>query len=365
MFLVHMATNLKNLFIIFVMHQILAIHYCPGICCSAQNVSAVFIFGDSLVDVGNNYYVNTLAMPTFPNGIDFVHGAPSGRYTNARTVTDIIEEELGFKNFTPPYLNPNTTGDVVLKGVNYASSGSGILNSTGAVFGAPICMDEQINNFAKTRQYIISRIGDPAAKGLFTQALYFVAIGANDIFSGEAFTSANDSYLDHLMSKFKAQLTGLYDLDARKIIVTNAPMVGCTPFERDLHSSGDGCVDFLNELAKLYNIRLKSLLRELTTNLSGSTFVYLDTYAMSENILQNYRSYGFENAEIACCQAVGQHGGLVPCGSFSRVCPDRTKYVFWDPFHPTDSVNLIMAKFVLDGDLNYVSPMNIRQLVNS
>ncbi|XWS18705.1 hypothetical protein CRYUN_Cryun32bG0067800 [Craigia yunnanensis] len=329
------------------MCQILAIHYSPGICCSAQNVSAVFIFGDSLVDVGNNYYVNTLAMPTFPNGIDFVN-----------------EEELGFENFTPPYLNPNTTGDVVLKGVNYASSGSGILNSTGAVLGAPIFMDEQINNFAKTRQYIISSIGAPAAQGLLTQALYLIAIGANDIFSGEVSTS-HDSYLDNLISKFKSQLTALYDLDARKIMVTNAPMVGCTPFERDLHSSGDGCVDFLNELAKLYNIRLKSLLPELTTNLTGSTFVYVDAYAMFEDILQNYISYGFENVKFACCQVIGEHGGLVPCGSFSRVCPDRTKYVFWDPFHPTDSANLIMAKIVLDGDLNYVSPMNIRQLVNS
>ena len=94
-----MGTNLNNLFIIFVMYQILAIHYSPGICCFAQNVSAVFIFGDSLVDAGNNYYVNTLAMPTFPNGIDFVNGTPSGRYTNARTVADIIGKLLLLSSF--------------------------------------------------------------------------------------------------------------------------------------------------------------------------------------------------------------------------------------------------------------------------
>ncbi|XVE88465.1 hypothetical protein DITRI_Ditri19aG0071800 [Diplodiscus trichospermus] len=339
------------------MYQILAIHYSPSICCSAKNVPAFFIFGDSLVDVGNNYYVNTDAMPMFPNGMDFVNGTPSGRYTN--------EEELGFENFTPPFLNPNTTGDVILKGVNYASSGSGILNTTGAVFGAPIVMDEQIKNLAKTRQSIISRIGAPEAQGLLTQALYLVSVGANDIFAAEAAPISDDSYLDTLISKFKSQLTALYDLDARKIIVTNVGMVGCIPFERDIHSSGDGCVDFLNELAKLYNIRLKSLLQELTTNLAGSTFVYVDAYAMLGDLLQNYKSYGFENAKFACCQVIGDHGGLVPCVSFSRACPDRTKYVFWDPFHPTESVNLIMAKILLDGDYNYVSPINIRQLVNS
>lgn len=74
---------------------------------------------------------------------------------------------------------------------------------------------------------------------------------------------------------------------------------------------------------------------------------------------------GFENAESACCQVIGQHGGLVPCESFSRVCRDRTKYVFWEPFHPTETANLITAKHALDGGLNYVSPINIRQLTNS
>lgn len=44
----------------------------------------------------------------------------------------LAEEELGFTNYTPPYLSPQTTGDVILKGVNYASSGSGIFNSTGS-----------------------------------------------------------------------------------------------------------------------------------------------------------------------------------------------------------------------------------------
>ncbi|OMO65848.1 Lipase, GDSL [Corchorus olitorius] len=309
------------------MYQILAIHYSPssGTCSAAPNVSAVFIFGDSLVDVGNNYYIDTVAMPMSPN-----------------------EEDLGFENYSPPYLNPNTTGDVILKGVNYASSGAGILNSTGSVLGAPIHFDQQINYFAKTRQDIMSRIGASAAQQLLTKAIYFVAIGSNDIFGAE-----------------QEILQTLYNLDARKIIVTNAPMVGCTPFERDVHSSRDKCVDFPNEVAKSYNSRLKALLQELTTNLTGSIFVYLDAYAMSEDIFTNYKSYGFDNAEFACCQVIGEHGGLVPCGNLSRVCSDRSKYVFWDPFHPTEAVNLIMAKQALDGDINYVSPINIRQLINS
>lgn len=60
--------------------------------CSAKDPPALYIFGDSLVDAGNNFYVNTAAKANFPNGIDFGNpiGIPSGRFTNGRIVTDIL-----------------------------------------------------------------------------------------------------------------------------------------------------------------------------------------------------------------------------------------------------------------------------------
>ncbi|KAK8674641.1 hypothetical protein V6N13_032749 [Hibiscus sabdariffa] len=193
--------------------------------CSAHNITAFFVFGDSLVEVGNNYYIDTLAAPGFPNGIDFPKGTPSGRYTNSRMITDIIGklsqnsfiisdqnvgtcEELGFKDYTPPFLAPNTTGDVILKGVNYASSGAGILQATGSLFGERICMDKQVDYFGKTRQDIISRIGAPAAQALLRHSLYFLSIGSNDVlFSGEYNSLHRNSYTDEIVSSFKSQIT--------------------------------------------------------------------------------------------------------------------------------------------------------------
>lgn len=51
-----------------------------------------FIFGDSLSDVGNNNYLRkSLARAALPwYGIDFADGLPNGRFTNGRTVADII-----------------------------------------------------------------------------------------------------------------------------------------------------------------------------------------------------------------------------------------------------------------------------------
>lgn len=60
----------------------------------AYNISAFFVFGDSSVEVGNNYYLDTLAKPEYPNGIDFPKGTPSGRYTNSRNIADIVGKFL-------------------------------------------------------------------------------------------------------------------------------------------------------------------------------------------------------------------------------------------------------------------------------
>jgi hypothetical protein len=52
----------------------------------------MFIFGDSLVDNGNNNFLTlTLARADYPpNGIDFGSGWPTGRFCNGKTVADYI-----------------------------------------------------------------------------------------------------------------------------------------------------------------------------------------------------------------------------------------------------------------------------------
>ena len=56
---------------------------------TSDDQPALFVFGDSLVDVGNNNYIVSLSKANFlPNGIDF--GRPTGRFTNGRTIVDIM-----------------------------------------------------------------------------------------------------------------------------------------------------------------------------------------------------------------------------------------------------------------------------------
>lgn len=55
-------------------------------------VPCYFIFGDSLVDDGNNNNLNSLAKANYlPYGIDF-NGGPTGRFSNGKTTVDVIGE---------------------------------------------------------------------------------------------------------------------------------------------------------------------------------------------------------------------------------------------------------------------------------
>jgi len=60
----------------------------------AQKAPAVYVFGDSLVDVGNNNYlplsIEKAILPHY--GIDFPTKKPTGRFTNGKNAADLIGE---------------------------------------------------------------------------------------------------------------------------------------------------------------------------------------------------------------------------------------------------------------------------------
>lgn len=61
--------------------------------CNAAS-PAVFILGDSLLDVGtNNFVLKAIGKAKYPHyGIDFFNSTPSGRFSNGLNVADYIGE---------------------------------------------------------------------------------------------------------------------------------------------------------------------------------------------------------------------------------------------------------------------------------
>lgn len=143
---------------------------------TASAARAFFVFGDSLVDNGNNNYLLTTARADAPPyGIDFPSHRATGRFSNGLNIPDIISntairsmppfamnasqfqigkcisvelelehnmsgtdavvsgEHLGAEPALP-YLSPELRGAKLLAGANFASAGVGILNDTGVQF---------------------------------------------------------------------------------------------------------------------------------------------------------------------------------------------------------------------------------------
>ncbi|XP_059064537.1 GDSL esterase/lipase At5g41890-like [Cryptomeria japonica] len=99
---------------------------------TASCVPAMYVFGDSLGDAGTNSFIprSTVRANFPPYGVSFFP-YPTGRFTNGRTAFDflgIATSFLGLPRFPPPFLKPKENFST---GINFASGGSGLLDSTG------------------------------------------------------------------------------------------------------------------------------------------------------------------------------------------------------------------------------------------
>ncbi|KAI6700125.1 hypothetical protein NL676_014449 [Syzygium grande] len=318
-----------------------------------------------------------------PNGIDFraSGGNPTGRYTNGRTIGDIVGEELGQPNYAVPFLAPNSTGKAILNGVNYASGGRRDSECNWKYLWRllyvlqinRLSLDIQVDYFNITRKQLDKLLGPSQARDyLMKKSIFSITIGANDFLnnyllpvlsiSARASQTPN-AFINDIINHLRNQLTRLYQLDARKFVLGNVGPIGCIPYQKTINQlSSDQCVDLANQLAHQYNSRLQDLLTELNENLREATFVNANVYDLVMELITNYDKYGFTTASTACCGNGGQFAGIIPCGPVSSLCSDRSKHVFWDPYHPSEASNLILAKQLVDGDTSYISPMNLRQL---
>ncbi|XP_054807483.1 GDSL esterase/lipase At1g74460 [Prosopis cineraria] len=309
-----------------------------------------FIFGDSLSDVGNNRYLSrSLAQASLPwYGIDFGNGLPNGRFSNGRTVADIIGDNMGLPR-PPAFLDPSLTEDVILEnGVNYASGGGGILNETGSYFIQRFSLYKQIELFQGTQVLIRNKIGKKAADEFFQGARYVVALGSNDFINNylmpvytDSWTYNDKTFVDYLMGTLGDQLKLLHSLGARQLMVFGLGPMGCIPLQRVLSISGN-CQGKTNNLAKSFNKATSKLVDDLVAQLPNSSYKFGDAYDVVDDVISNPSKYGFENSDSPCC-SFGRIRPALTCLPASRLCKDRSKYVFWDEYHPTDSANELIA----------------------
>ncbi|KAG6470421.1 GDSL esterase/lipase At1g71691-like [Zingiber officinale] len=331
-------------------------------------VPAMFVFGDSLIDSGNNNRLASFAKANYyPYGIDFA-GGPSGRFSNGYTIVDEIADLLGLP-LVPPYSETSSGDAAALHGVNYASAAAGILDVTGQNFAGRIPFDQQIKNFESTLDQNTGNLGADAVYDAIARCIFFVGMGSNDYLNNYLMPDYDtrnqydgEQFADLLAHLYARQLTSMYNLGARKFVINGVGSIGCIPSILAESPSGQ-CSPDVDKLVMLFDSKVKAMVDTLNVNLHHAKFIYVDIYHMILDILANPKQYGFSVIDRGCC-GIGRNSGQITCLPFQTPCANRDQYVFWDAFHPTAAVNIMLAKKAFSGDADVVFPMNIHQLAN-
>ncbi|CAN0853652.1 GDSL esterase/lipase At1g29670 [Linum grandiflorum] len=337
---------------------------------TAQQVPCYFIFGDSLIDNGNNNLIATLAKANYPPyGIDF-QGGPTGRFCNGKTTVDVTAELLGFERFIPPY--SGTSGEEVLKGVNYASAAAGIRDETGQQLGERISFSAQVKNYVNSVSQIVSLLGgEESAANHLKKCIFSVGLGSNDylnnyfmpLFYTTAIQYTPEQYADDLLEKYTEQLKILYNYGARKFVLNGVGQIGCSPNQLASQSpNGKTCLKNVNSAIQIFNKKLRSRVDELNDKTPDAKLTFIDVYGIFKDLINHPQDYGFSVKNAACC-GVGRNNGQITCLPFQFPCQNRNQYLFWDAFHPTEAVNEFVAKRSYNAESSSdAHPYDIRRL---
>ncbi|XP_020596309.1 GDSL esterase/lipase EXL3-like [Phalaenopsis equestris] len=344
---------------------VMSCYFCSQIALAVNRTSkpivpAVILFGDSIVDPGNNNAIKTIAKCNFPPyGKDFIGHVATGRFCNGRIPGDLIASTLGVKEIVPAYVGQNLGAEDLLTGVSFASGATGYDPLT-PIYSSAISMPDQLKLFAEYKGKLKNIAGEERADDIIKESLYVVCSGSNDLANTYFITPFRQphydipSYVNLLVSYSSQFIQNLYQMGARKIGFVGLPPVGCLPSQRTLAGGLlRGCVPVRNEAAELYNSKINAELERLSTTFEGTKLVYLDIYTIILDFVQRPSVYGFEVSNKGCC-GTGEIEASILCNPKSPTCLDDTKYVFWDSYHPTERAYKIIVDYLFQRYLKYL-----------
>jgi len=336
-------------------------------------VPAIFVFGDSTVDVGNNNNLPNCSAECRANyphyGVDYPSQTPTGRFSNGHNLADQIAKFLGFDESPPAFQSLPAEGIVpqmMKNGINFASGGSGLQDATGQHHcGRPVySMTGQLEKFTSA----VEMMGD-GSHDLISRSIFFISVGSNDLFEyADPYpppSNRNDTaFLACLVDRYQTYLQLLHAAGARKFSVVSPSLVGCCPSQMpiaQLHKNDTddfGCFRAANTLSKRLYPLLASMLHDLNCDLDGMNYSIGDSAAMAAMVFTpgGGEHYNMTALDTACC------GGASKCDASATVCPNRANFMFWDGFHPTTAASALAAFALFTDDGRFVHPMNVGQL---
>ncbi|CAI0468310.1 unnamed protein product, partial [Linum tenue] len=208
-----------------------------------------------------------------------------------------------------------------------------------------IRIPEQLLAFQQYKNKLAAVVGGrEQAERLVNQGVFLFAVGSDDFannyytrpFSARASQYTVGEFVDLLISELSNYLLRLYELGARRTLVTGASQFGCLPAQLATRGStaGGECDPELVNAASLFNSELNRLVQQLNGRLGLVFVAAANSVTLYTAFRSNPEAYGFTETRVACC-GQGPYNGLGQCTPASNLCPNRDEYVFWDPTNPT------------------------------
>lgn len=290
-----------------------------GFACSAsaQTISRIVFFGDSLSDSGNNFIFTgqssrqpfSLTPPSYSYDIGGHH------FSNGPTWAEQLSTALHIPNSGQPSLRaPGLFTDYA---VGDARSRS----------GSPVFPD-----FDLTIQvgHFLSDFGGQAP----ANTLFVIWIGANDVEDALNALSVDPSgatsvgIIQAAIAAITANVETLYGDGARMFLIANVPDLSKTPYVRFLGANVDPSIPAIASLFTGYfNQGLATTAAGLSAGLPGlSYFQFFDVNALFTQLLASPTEFGISDTTDRC---------TVPNVVGHALCAMPKSYLFWDGIHPT------------------------------
>lgn len=283
--------------------------------------SALYVFGDSLSDSGNNQIVFGGLTGPNPSSATFIGSLPyatspglRATYSNGPTWVTGFAAGLGLPGSSQPSLAGG--GNYAFGGARTSINGGGVPPFIPAPF--PASVQTQLGAHLSTTAVSAS-------------ALYVIAGGGNDVRDTLDAVALNPANIVALattgataFATATAQMVGsLQGAGASNIVVWNVPNVGLSPAALAGGPAAAGAASFVSSV---YNTAL-------TNALAGTGAQIFDLAGLIGGYVANPAAFGFTNVTQAC-------------GFTGNNCSPATA-LFWDAIHPTAYAQNLVAGAML------------------
>ena len=278
---------------------------------AAHAYSALYVFGDSLSDVGNIYAATSGLEPAAPYA--------NGQFSNGPVWAQDLSHSLGIGTLSPSLLG----------GTDYAFGGATTGYAGTATAGSTIpTVTQQVAGF-------VAAVHSAAP----SSALYAIWIGSNDVFNILSGGAVGAVAVADALGAAQAEATAIQTLataGAKDFLVPLVADLGETPTLRLLGSAASAAG---TALSQAYDAALVADLAALAAT-PGIDLSYLDTFSLLDSAIADPSVYGLTNVTAPCYVGPYTGGGTV--------CATPDQYLFWDQLHPTVTGQAIIATAAFD-----------------